>query len=56
LNAAAVKEVNNPATQEKLAQQGADPVANTPEQFAEQIKIEYEKMKALVIKKGIKLE
>jgi len=56
LNAAAVKAVNNPATREKLAQQGADPVANTPEQFAEQIKIEYEKMKALVIKKGIKLE
>jgi tripartite-type tricarboxylate transporter receptor subunit TctC len=56
LNAAAVKAVNNPATREKLAQQGADPVANTPEQFAEQIKIEYEKMKALVIKKGIKLD
>jgi tripartite-type tricarboxylate transporter receptor subunit TctC len=56
LHAAAVKAVNNPATLEKLAQQGADPVANTPEQFAAQIKIEYEKMQALVIKKGIKLE
>jgi tripartite-type tricarboxylate transporter receptor subunit TctC len=56
LNAAVVKAVNNPATQKKLARQGAGPVANTPDQFAEQIKIECEKMKALVIKKGIKLE
>lgn len=56
LYAAAVKAVNAPATKEKLAQQGADPLANTPAQFAEQIRVEFEKMKAIVIKKGIKLE
>ena len=54
--AAAVKAVNNPAVREKLAAQGADPVGNTPAQFAAQIKAEFEKMKALVIKKGIKLD
>ncbi len=56
INAAAVKAVNNPAVKEKLAQQGADPVGNTPAQFAAQIKVEYEKMKALVVKKNIKLD
>jgi tripartite-type tricarboxylate transporter receptor subunit TctC len=56
INAAAVKAVNNPAVKEKLAQQGADPVGNTPAQFAAQIKVEFEKMKALVIKKNIKLD
>ncbi len=54
--AAAVKAVNHPAVREKLAAQGADPVGNTPAQFAAQIKVEFEKMKALVTKKGIKLE
>ncbi len=56
LYAAAVKAVNAPATKEKLAQQGADPLGNTPAEYAAQIKIEYEKMKAIVIKKGIKLD
>ena len=56
LYAASVKAVNNPATKEKLAQQGADPVANTPAEFAKDIKVEYDKMKAIVIKKGIKLD
>jgi tripartite-type tricarboxylate transporter receptor subunit TctC len=56
INAAAVKAVNNPAVKEKLAQQGADPVGNTPAQFAAQIKVEFEKMKALVLKKNIKLD
>ena len=54
--AAAVKALANPAVREKLAAQGAEPVGNTPAQFAAQIKVEYEKMKALVIKKGIKLD
>ena len=56
LYAAAVKAVNSPATKEKLSQQGADPLANTPAEFAAQIKVEYEKMKAIVVKKGIKLD
>jgi tripartite-type tricarboxylate transporter receptor subunit TctC len=56
LYAASVKAVNNSATKEKLAQQGADPVGNTPAEFANDIKIEYDKMKAIVVKKGIKLE
>jgi tripartite-type tricarboxylate transporter receptor subunit TctC len=56
IHAAAVKAVNNPAVREKLAQQGADPIANTPAQFAAQIKVEFDKMKALATKRGIKLE
>ncbi len=56
LYAASVKAINNPATREKLAQQGADPVGNTPAEFAKDIKVEYDKMKAIVVKKGIKLE
>ena len=56
LYAAAVKAVNAPATREKLSQQGADPLANTPAEFAAQIKTEYEKMKVIVTKKGIKLD
>ena len=56
LYAAAVKAVNTPATREKLAQQGADPLANTPAEFAAQIKAEYDKMKVIVVKKGIKLD
>ncbi len=56
LHAAAVKAVNNPVVREKLAAQGADPVANTPAEFSAQIKVEYEKMKVIVNKKGIKLD
>ena len=56
LYAASVKAVNTPAIKEKLSQQGADPVANTPAEFAKDIKIEYDKMKAVVVKKGIKLD
>jgi tripartite-type tricarboxylate transporter receptor subunit TctC len=56
LYAASVKAVNSPATKEKLAQQGADPLANTPAEFAAQIKLEYDKMKVIVVNKGIKLD
>jgi tripartite-type tricarboxylate transporter receptor subunit TctC len=56
LHAAAVKAVNNPAVKEKLAAQGADPVGNTPAEFTAQIKVEFEKMKNIVTKKGIKLD
>ncbi len=56
VNAAAVKAVNHPSVREKLAGQGAEPVGNTSAEFAAQIKVEFEKMKAIVSKKGIKLE
>lgn len=56
LYAAAVKAVHSPVTKEKLAQQGADPLGNTPAEYAAQIKAEYDKMKSIVVKKGIKLE
>ncbi len=56
LHAASVKAVNNPATKEKLALQGADPVGNSPAEFTSDIKAEYDKMKAIVVKKGIKLD
>lgn len=56
LAAAAVKALNNPEVVKKLQAQGADPVGNTPAQFAAQIKVEYDKMKALVVKKNIKLD
>ena len=56
LYAASVKAVNTPAVKEKLSQQGADPVANTPAEFARDIKNEYDKMKAIVVKRGIKLD
>ena len=56
LYAASVKAVNAPASKERLAQQGADPVANTPAEFAADIRKEYDKMKAVVVKKGIKLD
>ena len=56
LYAASVKAVNAPAIKEKLSQQGADPVANTPTEFTADIRKEYDKMKAIVVKKGIKLD
>ena len=56
LYAASVKAVNTPAIKEKLSLQGADPVANTPAEFAKDIRAEYDKMKAVVVKKGIKLD
>ena len=56
LYAASVKAVNSPAIKEKLSQQGAEPVANTPAEFAADIRKEYDKMKAIVVKKGIKLD
>ncbi len=56
LYAAAVKAVNSPAIHDKLLQQGADPVGNSPADFAKDIKAEYDKMKAVVVKKNIKLD
>lgn len=56
VNAAAVKVLNSPEVKEKLKQQGAEPVGNTPAEHAAEIKTELEKMKTIVTKQGIKLE
>jgi tripartite-type tricarboxylate transporter receptor subunit TctC len=45
-----------PEIREKFALQGAVPVGNTPAEYSAQIKAEFEKMKGIVQKKGIKLE
>lgn len=56
LHEALVKTLNMPEVKSKLAEQGATVVANSPTEFAAQIKAEYEKMKSIVTKKGIKLD
>lgn len=40
LNAAVVQALKNPEVQQRLSGLGAEPVGNTPQQFAEQIKVE----------------
>ena len=56
LHDATVSVLTSADIKEKFAQQGATPVGDTPAQFLATIKTEYEKMKAIVQKKGIKLE
>jgi tripartite-type tricarboxylate transporter receptor subunit TctC len=56
LNAAAVKVLNMPEVRDRLKQQGADPVGNTPAEHAAEIKAELEKMKNVVTKQGIKFD
>jgi tripartite-type tricarboxylate transporter receptor subunit TctC len=56
LNAAAVKVLSMPDVKEKLRQQGAESVGNSPAEHAAEIKAELEKMKNVVTKQGIKLE
>ncbi len=56
LNAAAVKVLNMPEVKERLKQQGAEPVGNTPAEHAAEIKTELEKMKNVVTKQGIKFD
>jgi tripartite-type tricarboxylate transporter receptor subunit TctC len=53
---AAVKTLANPAIREKLQQQAATPVGNTPAEFRAQIVAERDKMIDLVKRQGIKLE
>ena len=48
--------LTSPEIREKFAQQGAVPVGNTGAEFLGQIKAEFEKMKTIVQKKGIKLD
>jgi tripartite-type tricarboxylate transporter receptor subunit TctC len=56
LHDALMKTLAMPDVKAKIAEQGATIVANTPAEFAVQIKDEFEKMKAIVTKKGIKLD
>jgi tripartite-type tricarboxylate transporter receptor subunit TctC len=54
---AAVKQaVSNPDLAKRLREAGAEPLGNTPEQFAAEIKKEMDKMAALVKRQGIKLD
>jgi hypothetical protein len=45
-----------PDVKEKLAALGAAAVGNSPTEYSAQIKAEFEKMKVIVTKKGIKLD
>ncbi|MBL8512574.1 MAG: tripartite tricarboxylate transporter substrate binding protein BugE [Betaproteobacteria bacterium] len=56
LHAASVKAINAPDIREKLINNGADPVGNTPAEFADQIKAEFERAKTAVVKRKITLE
>ena len=56
VHAAAVKVLAQPETRQKLLQQTAVPVGNTPEEFRKQIIAERDKMIDLVKRQGIKLE
>lgn len=56
IHAAAVKVLSMPEVRQKLLQQTAVPIGNTPEQFRAQIVTERNKMIDLVKRQGIKLE
>lgn len=56
LHDAAVKVLAQPDVKDRFRQNGAEPVGDTPEQFAATYRREYEKMVKLVKVQGIKLE
>jgi tripartite-type tricarboxylate transporter receptor subunit TctC len=56
LNAASVKALASPEMRERLAAQGAEPVGNTPEQFAAFIKAEIEKWSKIVKASGARVD
>lgn len=56
LNAATVKVLKMPEVQERLRASGAEPVGNTPEQHAAEIKKEMERMLDLVKKQNIQFD
>jgi tripartite-type tricarboxylate transporter receptor subunit TctC len=53
---AAVKTLADPDVRNRLKQQGADPIGNTPDEFRKQIISERDKMVDLVKRQGIKLD
>jgi tripartite-type tricarboxylate transporter receptor subunit TctC len=53
---AAVKTLADPDVRNRLKQQGADPIGNTPDEFRKQIVSERDKMVDLVKRQGIKLD
>jgi tripartite-type tricarboxylate transporter receptor subunit TctC len=56
LNAASVKALASPEMRERLAAQGADPIGNTPEQFAAFIKVEIDKWAKIVKASGARVD
>jgi tripartite-type tricarboxylate transporter receptor subunit TctC len=56
LSAATIKALQDPAVRKRIEDTGSIIVANTPEQFAAQIKAEYEVYKKVVTSAGLKLE
>ena len=56
LNAEIIKAIKTPDMRERLAQQGAEPVGNTPEDFATVIKRDLAKWAKVVKDAGIKLD
>jgi tripartite-type tricarboxylate transporter receptor subunit TctC len=56
VNAATRKAMEDPAVQKRIADTGAIAVANTPEQFAQQIKEEFESYRKVVTEQNLKLE
>jgi tripartite-type tricarboxylate transporter receptor subunit TctC len=56
VNAAVRKAMEDPAVQKRIVDVGAIAVANTPGQFAQQIKEEFESYRKIVVEKNISLE
>ncbi len=56
VNAATRKALEDPAVRKRIEDTGSVILGNTPEQFAQQMKEEYAAYKAVVDKRGIKLE
>jgi len=56
LNREIVKAMNTPDVRDKFAQQGVDPAASTPEEFAEFIRTEVARWGKVIRTAGIKLE
>ncbi|MBP7458316.1 MAG: ABC transporter substrate-binding protein, partial [Ottowia sp.] len=56
LNAATKKALEDPAVKKRIEETGSFIIANTPEQFAQQIKDELAVYKQVVAKQKLKLE